>query len=35
MQTLTVWRAALVSSYDSVAFPFLTLPMTLKGKLRD
>lgn len=33
MQTLTVWRAALDSSYDSVAFPFLTLPMTHEGEV--
>lgn len=33
MQTLTVRRAALDSSYDSVAFPFLTLPMTHEGEV--
>lgn len=33
MQTLTVQHAALHSSFDSVAFPFLTLPMTSEGEV--
>lgn len=33
MQTLTVECAALGASFDSVAFPFLTLPMTREGEV--
>lgn len=33
MQTLIVQHAAFDSSYNSVAFPFLTLPMTREGEV--